>query len=193
MTTYGYVQFAMLSRPCPICLPVLCLSLHTLLGKGRHLSRNMDIAAPNQQNANADRINAAAHGYSNTWEQFHSARVQEIAAGRHTIRVEKRSHNDGITGLAGFGMQGFWMRKDAGVQTAKCRATPSSWYYSGSAPMCTLPFTTSVPSIVAASFGGHGRSNHVYVAVSYDGDNPNESVPGRINTLNLLTHSCKFK
>ena len=147
---------------------------------------------PDQQNVNAARIDANAHGYSNTWEQFHSARVQEVGPGRHTIRVEKRSHNDGVTGLAGFGMQGFWMRKDAGVQAAKCRASPSSWYYSRRTPMCTLPFTTSVPSVVAASFGGHGRSNHVYVAVSVDGENPNQSVPGRLNTMNLLTHSCKL-
>lgn len=81
------------------------------------------------------------------------------------------------------------MRREDGIQTNKCWSGWTWAYRRG--PMCTLAYRTTVPSIVAASFGGHGSGGHVYTAVSYDGDSPGTTRNGRRNTRNLLTHTCK--
>lgn len=47
----------------------------------------------------------------------------------------------------------------------------------------TLNYQTTEPSIVAASFNGHGRDTHVYVAVQYDGVSPSAS------SANMLAHT----
>ena len=64
------------------------------------------------------------------------------------------------------------MAKSPSHQSAKCKYSSWAWPFGRNQPMCELAYRVTEPSIVAATFGGHARDNHVYVAVSYDRDRP---------------------
>jgi hypothetical protein len=124
----------------------------------------------NDDNMGPRQIDAPAHGYSSSWEQFHSARAQTMPPGTHVIKTTL--HCSSRCRLSGFGMQGFHMTKSPSHQTDKCKYSSWAWPFGRNQPMCELAYRVTEPSIVAATFGGHARDNHVYAAVSYDRDRP---------------------